>query len=67
MIKLDNTPHSTVVSCTRCPNWRELTAGGAAGKVRGWALGVAHQASVHPGADQAAAALRKYQGGPALA
>lgn len=52
-ISLDYTTISVVVLCTDCPWW----AGAADSKLEGWKVGTAHQARVHPGAEQAAAAL----------
>jgi len=57
MIKLDFTQISTVVTCTSCRGWSQVTDS----KVHGWALGSAHQLYAHPGEDQAADALRKAQ------
>jgi uncharacterized protein YraI len=57
MIKLDHTQVSTVATCTECSSWCQVRSS----KTAAWAAGADHQANVHPGSDQAAAALHASQ------
>ena len=42
--RVDSSPFSTVVWCTRCPTYSDL----ANGRGEGYDIAVAHEAAVHP-------------------
>lgn len=54
-IRLDRTQISVVVTCSACPNWAAF----AWDNIDGWRVGRDHEANVHPGNRQAAAAYAK--------
>jgi hypothetical protein len=56
-IKLDSTRISTVVKCSECPWWSAF----ADNKTEGWKVGARHEATTHPGTNQARNALQMHE------
>jgi hypothetical protein len=57
-VKVDVTDISTVVRCSQCLGW--YWAGDGGQRAKGHAVAALHEASVHPGQDQARRAREKF-------